>query len=169
MAEAKNDRIKIYLVIGLSVILAASGYFRLIRPKMKGTAGATSSAPIRESVQVSDPAPMPIPTGEERRAGSKRTSFFIEPMTELRDIFAEPPAPEKAEKEKKEERPKSPPTQLKGTIVGGDHPIAIINSRFLRIGDWIDDYQVMQIEKDRVRLSSGEKDIVLEVFKNANP
>jgi hypothetical protein len=165
MAEAKNDRIKIYLVIVLSMILAASGYFRLIRPKMKGTARATSSAPV--------PIP-PIPKEPEEKepqGGSKRPSLFIEPISSIRDVFAEPAVPENVEKEKKEEeeKPKPPPTQLRGTIVGGEHPIAIINGRFLRIGDWIDDYQVMQIEKDQVRLNSGKNDIVLEVFKNARP
>ncbi len=53
---------------------------------------------------------------------------------------------------------------LKGTIVGGKRPIAIINDRFVRMGDRIGDYQVVEIDKDRVTLRSGIYEIVLEVL-----
>ena len=87
----------------------------------------------------------------------------------IRDIFKEPvmPAPKKPEPtEEIEKTPEPPPPMtLKGIIVGGKRPIAIINDRFLRIGDMMGGYQVVEINKDIVRLNSGNNEIVLEVLK----
>jgi len=55
---------------------------------------------------------------------------------------------------------------LKGTIVGGKNTLAIINDRFVRLRDWIDDYQIVKITKDRVFLQSEHRDIILEILKD---
>jgi len=87
----------------------------------------------------------------------------------VKDIFAEPvrpepPQPASEENQGEEELKPPPPMTLKGTIVGGKRPIAIINDRFVRMGDRIGDYQVVEIDKDRVTLRSGIYEIVLEVL-----
>ncbi len=86
--------------------------------------------------------------------------IFLEPV---RPTPPAQPAPEQNQMEEIPEPP--PPMTLKGTIVGGKRPIAIINDRFVRMGDRIGDYQVVEIDKDIVKLSSGNNEIVLEVLK----
>jgi IS30 family transposase len=99
----------------------------------------------------------------------------------LRDIFAplkspkkvksRPTAPLKSRKKARrrptEQKPSRPPPSLKlrGTIVGGQRPIAIINDQFVRIGDWIGEYRVVRIGKTEVLLNSGDRKIELEMVK----
>jgi hypothetical protein len=55
---------------------------------------------------------------------------------------------------------------LKGTIVGGGKPLAIINDQFVGQGEWIGQYQVISIGKKEVVLNSGQHQIKLEMVKN---
>ena len=162
MAEKKSDRIKIYIIIGLAVVLVISGYFRLIHAKTKRS--VTTPAPQPSLARINIPK---ILTKLQQVKPSEPDRLDVLPSL-IRDIFAEPvrpaqPAPEENQMEKIPEPP--PPMTLKGTIVGGKRPIAIINDRFVRMGDRIGDYQVVEIDKDTVKLSSGNNEIVLEVLK----
>jgi hypothetical protein len=56
--------------------------------------------------------------------------------------------------------------KLKGTIVGGGIPIAIIDDQFVRVGDGIANYKVVKIAGNRVFLTSGNYQKVLEVLNN---
>ncbi len=56
--------------------------------------------------------------------------------------------------------------ELKGTIVGGGKPLAIINDQFVGTGDWIGEYQVIRIGKKTVLLDSGHHQIALEMVKD---
>jgi hypothetical protein len=86
----------------------------------------------------------------------------------LRDIFApvEAPLPEKAFKHESQ-GPARPavPLKLKGTIVGGDNAVAIINTTFVSPGDSIGGYRVVTISKDKVFLKSGDDTRVLRVLQ----
>ena len=56
---------------------------------------------------------------------------------------------------------------LKGTITGGENSIAVINDKFVYIGDRIGDYEVITIGNDEVVLTSETHSMVLKVLKIA--
>ena len=165
MAEKKSNRIKIYIVIGLALVLVVNGYFRLIHAKTKRSGTSSTPQPSLTSINI------PKILTKLQQAKPSESDRFDVLQYAIKDIFAEPvwpakpaqPAPEEKQMEEIPEPP--PPMTLKGTIVGGKRPIAIINDRFLRMGDRIGDYQIIEIDKDKVKLSSGNNDIVLEVLK----
>lgn len=172
MAGKKNEQIKLYITLGLVVVLLISAYFRIIRPKTKGTANATASSP-KISAPASTPVQIPkvqLDVPKKKNKAKKSRNQFRVMSSMVRDIFAEPKAPvsDKEAEKKAEKKPPPPPTSLKGTIVGGKKPIAIINGRFVHVGDLVGEYRVVRIDKDKVLLSSGEHAIVLEVLKNVH-
>ena len=164
--DKKSDKIKIYITLGLALVLVITGYFRVIRPRTKGTANATASRPAAPVVQIPK---VKIETPRKREKIKKKQNPIYSMSSMVRDIFTEPAVPEPVKEKKEEEKkPSLPPSTLKGTIVGGENPVAIINGKFLRMGDWIGDYQVVRIDKDAVLLSAGNHAIVLEVLKNVH-
>ena len=171
MAGKKSDKIKIYITLGLAVMLLISAYFRIIRPRTKGTANATASrpsAPVVQIPKVNTDTPQQIETPRKKEKIKKKQNPIYSMSSMVRDIFAEPAVPVPVKEEKEEEKPSLPPSTLKGTIVGGENPVAIINGKFLRMGDWIGDYQVVRIDKNEVLLSAGNHEVVLEVLKNVH-
>jgi hypothetical protein len=90
-----------------------------------------------------------------------------------RDIFRPTKTPpvekRKPESTDSDERKSTADFQLKGTITGGSESLAIVNDRFLRRGDVIQDYTVARIDEDNVVLKSGEHEIHLEVLKVVDP
>jgi hypothetical protein len=86
----------------------------------------------------------------------------------VKDVFSPQPLTvrkQRTERGKQAEK-ENPVFELKGTIVGRQRPIAIIDDRFVRTGDYINDYQVAHIGKKEVILASGDKKIKLEMRKN---
>lgn len=170
MAGKKSEQIKIYVTLGLALVLVVSGYFRVIRPRTKGTANATASLPAAPAVQIPKvqvETPQRIETPATNKKTKKKQSAIESMSSMVRDIFVEPVVP-KPDDAKEEKKPSLPPSILKGTIVGGENPIAIINGKFFRTGDWIGDFQLVRIDKNEVLLSSGNHEIVLEVLKNVH-
>jgi hypothetical protein len=170
MADKKKEQIKLYITLGLAVVLLISAYFRIIRPKTKGTANATASAP-KISAPAAAPVQIPVVKADapkKKGKAKKSRNKFTVMSSMVRDIFVEPKAPEPVEAPEEKPPPPPPPTSLKGTIVGGEKPIAIINGRFVHVGDQVGEYRVVRIDKDEVLLSSGTHEIVLEVLKNGS-
>ena len=164
MTEKKNNRVKIYITIGLAIVLVVNGYFRFIHTRTKKS--GISSTPQPSLANITVPKIL-TKLQQVKETESDRLNVL---QYAVKDIFAEPirPAPSKHEQEKKEfeKIPEAPsPMTLKGTIVGGKRPIAIINDRFVRMGDRIGDYQVVEIDKDIVKMTSGNNEIVLTVLK----
>jgi len=163
MAEQGSEKIKLYITIGLAVILAISGYFRLIHPKMKRAATASPSPPVAASPEIAPDLPVAL----EKKASPEAECKIAPLPSGVRDIFKEPVI-SLSDPPTEQNRPNAPFASLKGTIVGGADPIAIINGRFMRIGDGIGEYRVVRIEKDQVRLRSENHEIVLEVLQHAH-
>lgn len=187
MADKKGEKIKIMVVVALSLILVISFYFRFIHtsPASPGVqqdpAKGRGEIPIRTGGRDLHPSDGP---GERdmpgrHRAGTPEVEEFIPGLpgnlqTVVRDIFmplvsGPRPSQEPALEEKKPEPsiPKPPPSfKLRGTIVGKESSIAIIDDRFLRQGDWIGEFQVAEIRKKDVLLDSGDRTIILEIMKN---
>lgn len=167
----KKEKVKIYVTIGLAIVLVLSGYFRLIHGKTKAQ---TPYIPPSQKVGGS----LSIPRVESKMLQKTRSMASVDKYLNagIRDIFAEPlkpiipkEEPEPVVEEPIAEEPKPPPPppgMLKGTIVGGENPIAIIDDQFVHLGDWIGEYQVVKIAKREVHLNSGEYEVVLQVMES---
>jgi len=172
MAAEKREKIKLMIIIGLSVVFVAIAYFRFMPRK-------GSSAVAAPTASGSDPQ-VAIPRVEikNRQIDPAPTSSDVTMQQFVkRDIFTpiHIPLPEKVKKKRVKQQPsrKPPPEptsrpafKLGGTIVGGDNPIAIINNRFVRAGDSISGFKVVRIGKFGVQLASKNRTIRLEIIEN---
>ena len=163
MPEKKIESIKIYIVIGLALVLVTVGYFQLVRKK---PANATvESPPVTASVQSDvNSVLQKSPRSDSWRKAPAADS--LRPI--VRDIFVPLKSLKKTEIGTTEQEPSRPGRSLKlrGTIVGGDSPIAIINDRFVRAGDSIGEYKVVRIGKTEVVLDAGNREMALEMGKD---
>ncbi len=165
MPKMTVDQIKKYIVIGLSLVLAIVGYFRLIHSKIQSEeiinpSLSDSSAPEVE-MQIVEPVTWQQKDWHARLAA--------EPMRPLRrDIFfpAKPLKSLKVRPVAKMPQKPAPKLKLRGTVVGGDEPIAIIDDQFIRTNEWIAGYKVIWIGPKMVVLHSGEKKLILELLQN---
>jgi hypothetical protein len=167
MPKMTVDQIKKYIVIGLSLVLAVVGYFRLIHGKTQpeeiiNPSFSDSNAPEFE-MQIVEPVMWQQEDWHARLAA--------EPMRPLkRDIFL-PARPLKSVRVKpaanipQKQKP-VPSFKLRGTVVGGHEPIAIIDDQFVRTNEWIAGYKVIWIGPKMVVLDSGEKKMILELMQN---
>ena len=163
MPEKKNKPIQIYIVIGMSLVLVIMGYFRFIHNK--------SISDDDHTLPAAGPAQFDIALVEINKP--QKNSIHALPVNEpfsiyIRDIFAPLKSPAASEIQFTEQTPSTPvmSLKLKGTIVGGGIPIAIINDQFVRVGDVIANYKVVKIAGNRVFLTSGNYQKVLEVLNN---
>ena len=164
MSRKKNEKIKIYVVTVLTLVLVALGYFRFLRKESTVVANIKPgtelpAGPDVPQVKIEDPAPNVRPyLGPENEPG----------RTFIRDIFAPvKPLLKKARRptEQKSSKP-APSLKLRGTIVGGGESIAIINDQFIRKGDQIGGFNVVKIGKKEVLLSSANDQVVLKLTDN---
>jgi len=163
MPEKKIESIKIYIVIGLALVLVIVGYFQLVRKK---PANATVESP---SVTASVQSDVNNVLRKSPQSANWRKSPAAEPLRPIvRDIFVPLKSLKKAKIGTTEQEPSRPGRSLKlrGTIVGGESPIAIINDRFVRPGDTIGDYTVVRIGKTEVLLDAGNREIALEMGRH---
>jgi hypothetical protein len=165
MSEKKSERVKIYLIVILSMVLIVVVYFRFFHKKTSHAA-----VPVRYKASI---APLAVPQVElplSQKGEKPKTEGRVQAPALLRDIFqpAEAPPPRK-EPQLHAQRPTRPTMSLtlKGTITGGENPIAVINDKFFYAGDRIGDYEVVAIGKDEVVLTSDTHSMVLKVLKIA--
>ena len=164
MPKKTADQLKIYVVIGLSLAFALVGYLRLIHGKTEPEAtnpNPSNSTGPEFKTQIVKPI-----TWQQTDWHSRLASEPLRPID--RDIFK----PTKRLKASKLRPSKVLPPQpepklkLRGTVVGGERPIAIIDDQFIRKDEWIAGYKVVWIGKKRVVLHSGQKKMVLEMLQN---
>ena len=166
MAEKKSERAKIFITVGLAVVLVISGYFRLIHAKIRKSGAPPTSQSSLAPINIPTIQIPTIQTEQQPDTKQPEPDHLDFMQSAIRDIFAEPADKTPEENRAEVEQTPPPPLSLKGTIVGGKSPIAIINGHFVRMGNRIGDYQVVGIDKDRVTLRSGNNEIVLEVLKH---
>jgi hypothetical protein len=162
-SRKKGEQIKMYIVIGLLLVLLSVAYFRFLhnrRPSEVGQTPPTAALPQFDVAHVQMEIPKTAPRAE---------STPDEPLPAvIRDIFAplrpleEPEGPVGEQKSARQ----ALSLKLKGTIVGDEKSIAIINDQFVRTGDFIGEYEVVRIAKHRVLLKSADHQIALEVLEN---
>jgi hypothetical protein len=181
-----KETIKLYMVVALAFLALVVAYFQFFSKKeepapqvaapkeqtqrqQKATATATAggkSYKIRTLEKISE-----ISTGKTREKW--RPSLVN--LTDIRDIFEPPPIPpeaieaavavRRAQRVPKEPKPDEISLELKGTIIGGKKPMAIINEKFIRLGEKIDIFRVVRIEANRVVLKAGDHVRTLTVLK----
>lgn len=164
MPEKKNKPIQIYIVIALSLVLVIMGYFRFIHNK--------SISEDDHTLPAAGPAKFDIASTAINKP--QKNSIHALPAKEpssiyIRDIFVPLKSQAAAELQFTKQTPSTTPVlplKLKGTIVGGGIPIAIINDQFVRVGDVIANYKVVKIVGNRVFLTSGNYQKILEVLNN---
>jgi hypothetical protein len=161
MASRKSEKKKILVVISLALVLAVSMYFQFVRGKSGGDEVDVSSADSLVQMKVPEVHLPPLAADERSAPTMNGLSYAI------RDIFSPPKRQTKPRNPSTKESQKKPvgPLQLKGTIVGGKTPIAIVNDQFVREGDYIGAYRVVMIGQREVVLDSGDARIVLEILK----
>lgn len=164
MSARKPERVKIYLIIVLSIVLIVVVYFRFFHKK-------TTHAPVpvryRASIVRLAVPQVELPSSQkgEGPKGEGRAQARALP----RDIFEPAKAPPQRETQPQPQEPARPTMSLtlKGTITGGENPIAVINDKFVYTGDRIGDYEVISIGNDEVVLTSETHSMVLKVLKIA--
>jgi hypothetical protein len=165
MPGNNTERIKIYVVIGLSLVFGIVGYFRFFYKKAEADVKPIEQAEVPSKIDLS--SVQPIIQGRKQLSKELSTEFF-QPIA--RDIFAPLTTPKRANVSKmqgmnKEKQKPLPALRLKGTIVGGERPIAIVNDMFLRTGDEIAGFKVVWIGTNAVVMEAGDRKLALEMLK----
>jgi hypothetical protein len=161
------ERKKLYIVIGLAAIFAATGYFRFLHGRV-----AFFSQPGRS---VANPAMIEVPAvdlkGLQPAGQPQKKMAPAGPRTGIRDIFAPVKAPAKKIAAKMgsvtaADLPLKPLPALKltGTIIGGKQPLAVINGQILRNNEMIAGFKVVSIAKDQVIISGEGRKVMLNIL-----
>lgn len=183
-----KETIRLYLVVALALVALVVAYFQFFskkedpapqvavlqeqpqgQPKEQQKAAAPATARSK-SYKVGMVTQRPAVRTEPTRQKSPRPI-----LTDIRDIFEPPSIPPeaiqaavtagRAQRAPKEPEPDDIPLVLKGTLIGGKAPMAIINEKFIRLGEKIDIFRVVRIEANRVVLKAGKHMRVLTVLK----
>ena len=125
MPGKNTERIKIYVVIGLSLVFGMVGYFRFFFKKAEADVKPIEQVEVPSKIDLS--SVQPIIQGRKQLSKELSTESF-QPIS--RDIFTPLTTPKRADVSKmqsmnKEKQKPHPRLRLKGTIVGGERPIAV--------------------------------------------
>jgi hypothetical protein len=172
MPTKKSEKVKLYLVVALAAVAVLIAYFTFVH---NGKDAPVKAAGLPQPVVKVDLKKIEKP----RLQGPENVRIPSDAYLnlEIRDIFtaaALSPEPEVKKKKKravrKTVRPIPPPAvnlDLQGTIIGGRKPMAIINNKFLGVGEKIGDYQIVAIAPNTVHLKAGPHKKVIRVLNPA--
>ncbi len=175
MSEKKKEQIKIYITIGLALILVVLSYFRFIYKK--GTLDEKTNShnlPVT-TLDVPEVKTKTVKTDFWRKQAQgkslstlKRDIFVnMRSMNNVGDGFPVDSLKTNEGSFAAINTPQlNPEMELTGTVVGGGNPIAIINDQFVRVGDLIDEYKLVSIGKREVVLNMDGRDVKVEMLKN---
>jgi hypothetical protein len=161
MKKTGSEKIKLYIVIMLSIVLVISFYFRFIHAKVDENRKTGSIASSVQSIdlprvtrETTEKDPVNTP---DRRTLSERA---------IRDIFLPLHSMEKDPVAVRENNTtkRVPAFKLRGTITGEDGAIAIIDGNFFRQGDYVEEYRVVYIGEKHVWLEANGVKVKLELF-----
>ena len=159
----KNKGMKLYLLVGLGLILTAMIVLRYLLPRLTQQTGQEVLASQSTSLDWSSVNPT--------QSNTKTDPPWSQTLTtarEVRNIFAalEPLRPARVAPRKARPVPACPSFQLKGTIVGSGPPLALIDDRMLRIGSTIQGFRVKRITASGVLLEGKHHKVQLVMGKN---
>ena len=157
-----REKIKLYVVIGLLFVAAIVGYFRFAH-KIKDPDSGIAKLPVEEmkfdmsQIQKSKP---------KKRSQETGLSVNESLSNNIRDIFTPVQLPTESEPLIEAEQAPEPTgvLELKGIIMGGEKPMAVINDKFVLMGEKIGEYQIVRIDPTEVLLRSGSHEKVLQVL-----
>ena len=154
---------KIYILIAATIVFVAVGYFRFFYKKPPGKPGPKEALAALEPLQAPE-------VNLQKTGRAEKIRIFPNPPdpASIRDLFK--PFEAVLAEEKIPQSPAAvkpaPALKLRGVIVGGQNPLAIINDRFVRKGDRIDGLRVVSIETCHVRLVSSHQQLVLKLVED---
>lgn len=165
MNSSSNKKNKLILIAGLSVVFILVAYVRFFADRgIHGASGPVASAGAFPAAVV--------PPGREAGSipetpGTDRPALRTLP----RDIFTGGQVEFAAGDAKAPAQGigggmPQPTFKLGGVIADQGSAIAVINGKFLRKGDWIEEYQIIGIDDSRIVLNgTGGQKIVLNLLK----
>ena len=161
-----TGRIKMYLVVGLALVLAALvyRYLHARAARNRSISPPPATATVSQMPELTDLYPE-----RQRKTQVEQSNIRELRRLSLRDIFApgKPLPRTRRPTEKGQPAPQQVKSlKLKGVIVGGNHSIAIINDKFVRTGERINGYRVLLIGEKEVLLRSGNKTVKLRLASN---
>ena len=167
MPAVRAERIKVYVAIGLALVLGGTGYARFFHKSAAvPDADPIAAAPAHEQASVPQVNLQNIDEKAGRHETPRKESLRMVP----RDIFARVKLPARAGTRavtvKEEVREPLPSLVLRGVVVGRGSSLAIINDQFVRKGEPIGAYKVLRIGKTEVVLGSDKNTVVLQLEKN---
>lgn len=162
MPAPKSEKIKLYIVVGLLCVAVIVAYFRFGRKKTAPGTNIAKSSPQELTFDVSQ---IKKP-GLKKRARKHESAANESLSMNIRDIFSPVRLPIASESPPPPEQPPMPTGDLvlKGTIIGRKNPMAIINGKFVHIGDKIGAYKIVKIDSDDVILRANGHEKVLHVL-----
>ncbi|MBI9082250.1 MAG: hypothetical protein JEZ11_01550 [Desulfobacterales bacterium] len=169
MAPFGKESLKPILVAVLAVVFVLVAYWRLGSDEKRVSAamGETKAAAMEIPDVGMDvfTAPQTLSTPSAIAWQEARRDLF-EPPANDRPAVAPAAADPAAVNGRLPAAPLPPPFVLKGTIVSGGQAIAVIDDRFVRIGDDIQGYRVEKIGRKQVWLTSSRQRIILGALEN---
>ncbi len=162
MAGKKSEQIKLVVVFVLALVLAVVVYVRFAQKKGAETTSEGTQPGRFVSLEVPE-----VALDERETVGWREAPGGLPIREPLRDIFV-PGAvrPEEAGEFTGEEGSVSIASlRLRGVVAGGARPVALINDRFVRLGDRLYQYQVASIGAKEVWLASGMETFQLRILK----
>lgn len=171
MSTEKNEKLKRYLVVALACVAVIVAYFSFFHQRGEQTAIVTE--PPAETATSHKIKTYKIdPQRIAKQPAMKQRQFLV---TDIRDIFEPPPIPQglkqrvKARERRlaasKEMVTAEIALELNGTIIGGNKSMAIINKKFFRLGEKVENYRVIRIAANEVVLKAGAHQRILRVLK----
>lgn len=188
MPQSKAEQIKLYVIIGLMVVAAVVAYFSFFHKKKASvappapgalTAGAAAGLTVPE-IKIKQIKSTILAKAQAPEPGDIVLRDIFSPLRWPKSAQAQPEVVEPDETEVDDMelemaetwldeelllQPKPfPPVKLLGTLIGGKKPIAIIDDRFMRPGDAINEYKIVKITPDEVLLKYDDVEVVLKVL-----
>jgi hypothetical protein len=158
-----TERIKLYAVFGLALILVLVVCVRFIHKK-----GPSAEGPGPGEVSAS---PLDLSRWEFEPSGEDQPKAVVAQdavRNPARDIFS--PCGELARAASQplgiDEPGLAASLTLRGVVAGGDKPVALINDQFVRTGDRIGKHSVLRIGEKDVLLDSGIQTYRLKIRKD---
>lgn len=146
-----TERIKLYTVFGLALILVLVVYARFIHRKGPSPGGAgpgeVSASPLDLSRWDFEPSGADQPKAAVAPALRDPARDIFSPCGELARAASQPSGVD--------EPGLADSLTLRGVVAGGDKPVALINDQFVRSGDRIGKHLVLRIGEKEVLLDSG--------------
>lgn len=158
-----SQKAKMYLIFVLLIVLVVVIYFRFFR-KRAGYAAYPAGSQV--AVAPLEVPQLHIPDLKTVRSSPSPVSGPTAAL--LRDIFTPSQSPlinELIKPHAGQPSRQAATLKLKGTIVGGDKAIAVINDQFVKTGDWLGEYRVVKIGKQEVVLNRGSQKMKLTILE----